>query len=1025
MNKAILYGMVAVLLVGIVQAFPSTADLEDYISFNSNDNLSDILKVQLINYGTVNTTGRFGSAKFWDADGQHMVYYNSSVGNYSEGTFCFMANADVVDSADADFVMSLEDPGAKTHTIRYFGPPATTRWRFKNTNHDGGAAIVGMWHVYCLRWSQTRTTLLRDGVEFIDSTDVDAMNFENMNLLLGSYKDGLNGFRGEIDEISIWSRNLTNAEIIDLNNSFYMPQLNVHILHPVSAEIYSDTTIDLNWSYENGPLDTCYYAVDDGLNQTGLCPGGVATNITIVLAEGIHNITIWVNNSGFISIDKITSFIIDTTFPTITAVDFPVQYMGAKDGELIKSNNLTGTWRISDTNLFHYDLSIDGQLIQTYTNIPINNYLINLSIDTDLLLTEQDVGLHYINITVWDGHTNDNIDRWFFRKDLADDTITFDFGDDWVSITPLDIKTEGTFNTFKEPDRYSFTYDRKDNTKSDERFLYRSSRPITEVSKKRSEYPGWLIIEDLELWVDTATASSYDDVKVKRLSEYAVEVTLKGVSDDVITLDSIGKLNKNNATYVFYIFNATEWHTPAVMEQQTAYATLNISIGAGGYDINASFDYNGTYYSVTKSTGPENILFSTTWLADLITSGFKNDTYFLHWYSNFTTAGNIFNTTVNHTVYNLKLDNCTITETGTLNITVLNYTSGAQVPATIEYTLSYWLPGSSLYALNYSNTEIQNETICIYPDFVIAEMDALISYIYGGVYFEYSINNLTLTNISQDIFLYVTDGTTQVLFTVVDLDDNPVVGAYIHVLAYDVGSGSYITTEILQTDSQGQALGNIVLGTTYYNFLIYYQGDLVLEEQGVKLITTTRTFVINLAGVDWWDAFGVTLGVPTNLIFNNATNNFVYTWTDGSGVTNEGCLKVDVSNSSGKFNLVDSCVVSASGTVVYNIGPYNGTTFTGTGYLKISNVNFITDVVSVVFEGSHSLFYIAPQLALFLAFLWCMTLFFVGLPHPFVALPLFGLGIMSTIWLGLWSVAWLHVGSLLFLIVLKLYLAKS
>jgi len=49
------------------------------------------------------------------------------------------------------------------------------------------------------------------------------------------------------------------------------------------------------------------------------------------------------------------------------------------------------------------------------------------------------------------------------------------------------------------------------------------------------------------------------------------------------------------------------------------------------------------------------------------------------------------------------------------------------------------------------------------------------------------------------------------------------------------------TIETLKTDEQGEALGNIVLDTAWYKFMVEYEGVTYLDTTPTKMTSTTRT----------------------------------------------------------------------------------------------------------------------------------------------------------------------------------------
>lgn len=382
-------------------------------------------------------------------------------------------------------------------------------------------------------------------------------------------------------------------------------------------------------------------------------------------------------------------------------------------------------------------------------------------------------------------------------------------------------------------------------------------------------------------------------------------------------------------------------------------------------------------------------------------------------------SGGDINLTALNIVSVYGIDNCTNSYGISSNSTASNVSvydeddvlTSVQYDSTVEYigdNFSHSIPSTN------------HQRYCVYPAWFNQSIEHQFEYTYESVVYNYFLDT-DYNNDTKTVNLYIQNGTTQVLFTVLDRG-NPVESAFIHVLKYDVGTGTYSTTEILKTDSQGQAIGNIILGTAFYNFLIYYEGSLVYTEIGVKLISTTRTFNINLLGDYWLDDFSNIFDVNTQLYYNNATQNFVFVWSDPGGEVHYGCLRVVYFNDTGKYIPFDNCTQSASGTIIYNINPQNGTEYIATGYFRYDN-EIIAERLAISFEALRDFFTERPLPSLFIAYMLTLVLFLIGIPQPIIAESLLGLGIIISFMLGMLSVTLLQIGAVVILIIIQFYLA--
>lgn len=489
-----------------------------------------------------------------------------------------------------------------------------------------------------------------------------------------------------------------------------------------------------------------------------------------------------------------------------------------------------------------------------------------------------------------------------------------------------------------------------------------------------------------------------------------------------------GKLSISslNITYSPYYFS---YPTEQLLETQDFDFYAVLSNITNVTDMNAALDYNGTLYSLTKTVYTNYINFSTDVSIPFIQTDdlIYNYSFYIDYNYTFADKANESYTSkvFNQTVYRILVDECVNATFRVINVSIRNKTSNALVTADLEWAVNYWVTEGLFRNYSTSQTTVSTAGICKYPNWTNITSTFLFEYTRDNTIYDYSVYNLGLLNRTHLINLYTQEGTTQTLFTVIDVDDNPLAEAYIHILRYDVGNNTYSTTEILKTDSQGQALGNIVLGTTFYNFLIYYQGSLVHTEEAVKMLVTTRTFTVDLVGSQYFNTFQDSLGIVHNLIFNNVTNNFVFTWSQGTGVVHYACLEVTKTNRTNRYELVDTCQESTSGTILYNVGtPRDGDEFIATSYFKYDDIH-TGRTRSYKIEDVVSFFHINSQLSLFIGIIIILLLFLIGIPVPGLSISLLGIGMILCSYLGLWVLTSLQLGSIVFLIIIQLFVMRD
>lgn len=374
------------------------------------------------------------------------------------------------------------------------------------------------------------------------------------------------------------------------------------------------------------------------------------------------------------------------------------------------------------------------------------------------------------------------------------------------------------------------------------------------------------------------------------------------------------------------------------------------------------------------------------------------------------------------------LDNCVNSHKISSNATslVINFSESTDYELSLEYGLN------NSYEYNFSTSgTFNNISICVYPEWSKQYSDFIVSYsnqTYQG--FEQEMTNQTTF---INLQLQAQADTTPVTFTVLDYSTDPVENAYIYILKWDVGQNAYYTTEVIRTDEEGKAVGNIILSTEYYKFMILYEGETKLvepETQGIKIYTTTRTFRISLEETEWFNDYNTVLGTDHELTWNQSgTNSFVFTWSDSSGTLQEGCLKVLSRNTTTETELLDSCTTSVASSIVYPVTIFNCTTYTATSYFKFEENKYAADVSEYKSECDTQIYKkkgeAGKKEVAFYAFLLIFALTLIGLPYPVLSYVLFSIGLITTVVMGLWDITWQLVIAIIILGLLHVYKASK
>ena len=621
-------------------------------------------------------------------------------------------------------------------------------------------------------------------------------------------------------------------------------------------------------------------------------------------------------------------------------------------------DNHTVDFNMTDNILLHsYNISIDGVNIQG--NDSINAVSKNVTFGYNM--SNLSTGDHILTFRMADGHTAlaVDVDSYNPTNGLFNDYIAYNFDgkykENQIKIQQKDSSLLDSWSTVAKKNKYSFTF--KPNKLASTYTFNVESDTALEILE-HEKYGQWLVTED-EHWVDF---SPYKPT-IKLINDNLAEVTINVVDakQSEFVFNSIGDLNIVTVNYTFGVINASISYSSAVSEELSQTQYLYINKTGGVLYTNASFLYNGTYYNTTYTNYTNYDQYSSTFITPAII-GAASETRAFNWSFNVTGVVSNISASINATqfVYKLAIDNCS-----TYTLLAANFSSYEDIdgfPQKYSTLRGYFRIWQSVigdykeYNITWNND--LSHSLCISNE----------SFTSGGVFNVYAqmvysnatyadetyyLYNATLTNITSHIPLYFTNGSL-VTFTVTDQNDNEVNEVYIHVLRYDLTTNSYVTTEILKTGTSGTDIGHITLDTVWYQFFLYYQGVLVLDITPAKISLLSKTFRLNFEGDNIAD-YNEYKNMLTNLTYNNNTRNFVFTFTNPSGISRDGCLEVTKKGALGDTVINDTCTSGTSGTVTVNIDGYDNisATYLARGYIVDDEVDRSLEFLSFSFDEGY------------------------------------------------------------------------
>ena len=1001
--KSFIWIIVLILLISSVCAYDSR-----FVYFDTGDialNGSAGIQGQSINNFnwtngagcTYNGTIKYNGTLSIGGDSTQPYYVVTTLkSNYSlEGMFYDSSGNDTTQY----FGLKISN-GADTMTVGITGTYSAgtqyewTLWDGAITQHGIIQARSIGWHKFLIYNKNTSGT---DSQRFfcVDNNCVYNTMFFTPNVKIGFDSDNNPATApGYMDNFYIYMGNIT-PNYPSSNGGEASGTINLSSSYPPTNTQYNYNNISLwltaNLSYSNTNASLW---LDGILNQTRTLLGS-GTNVNVsfskILSQRAHNFSINVYDNTTNKNSTTNIFYTDMVIPTITT-----NFLNNSIYYLV---NISALFNFTDDQMLHrYNISIDGVNIQGNNSIDAVSINVSFAYNVSSLSS----GLHLLNVTIADGHTATSLlGSYDFNNGLIGEYSQFNFNYPY-KMGYIKINQKGgildNWQTERKADRYSIIF--KPFTKSTSyTFTIEADDYIYIVDKKDSDYGKWLIYN--EHWIDFMP---FKDITIKRITDNLVEVTLNNVDDKLneLVFNSIGDLNIVTKTYNLYKINSTISYSAVVMGLVPQTISLSID-NTGTTHTNAGLIWNGNSKSVTKTTPSYDYYTST-----FITSYFSSDTSIsFNWNYNITGTVNSENGTLtyNQTIVNFGIDNCTTFTTRAFNFTVINSSSLAKINSTADGYFGLYF-NDVTYTVNFNLSWIYPELthgICINPATAVLNLTGQMEFFINSIIKTYYISNSTISNQTQNVNIYYDDGTTQVTFTVTDENDNPLDNVYITVLIYDFGTNTYLTSEILKTDTEGHAIGNIVLNSQWYKFIVTYNNKVYLETTPIKLITTTYSFQISLTD-DYFTNYNTVMGISGDVTFTNTTKYFSYTFTNPTGSSQLGCLKIRKISLYGDTVINQSCVNAAASTINLAISEATGSnTYIGTGTIGIGTNTFILDEATASFNEGYKTY---GKEGIFVTFLLVLTLTMIGIWSPIIAVVLMVLGFVLSIILGIFYLSW-------------------
>lgn len=296
-------------------SFASSALTDGLVSYYKLDETSGTTAYDLlgVNNGTnsgvtINQVGKIDKA--YSFDGVNDWINTNSAFDTPAKTICAWFNATTINS-NLKRVFD-NDASAKTYGgINIYVNTTGIVYSQGTTTFVSSGISTNTWYYVCSMYNSTNYAFYRDGT-LVSSGAYSSFNAGsevNINLKIGAERglDGTRFFAGKIDEVSIWNRTLTQAEITALYNSgagssYPFTGYSVNLIHPPFGSLLTDVGSLFNVTYNISGLSTnhvwknaTYNLYKDGsvFNQTTVALSGNNTASSLYIDDFTIGSYIW------------------------------------------------------------------------------------------------------------------------------------------------------------------------------------------------------------------------------------------------------------------------------------------------------------------------------------------------------------------------------------------------------------------------------------------------------------------------------------------------------------------------------------------------------------------------------------------------------------------------------------------------------------------------------------------------------------------------------------------------------------
>ena len=753
----------------------------------------------------------------------------------------------------------------------------------------------------------------------------------------GTFYVGMNsdaaGAPVTFDEIGVWNRTLTQAEVTTLYNSgsgTAYPGLaqGIVVLNSPADSSISDTNNNMFNATATVTGGATLTNMSLWTNESGSWVEYNTTLLTVEDNETVHADSGWSSNSETAKHgQRFTVGSQNITFKSVTKAsssEATIAYLGSGDGSTVY-----------DTAIFVGDIATFNQNY-TLSNGSINTILLDKGGDSytrPYISTTVDVVDDYITIT-----GDENGDEYFNQilsvvvsLNIATNSTqtwnrTISDGIIW-NVQACDSDGDCGFAT----SNFSLSID---TTAPTVNILYPTTI-LTTVAEGNNITINFTATDtniDSCWYAYNGTNTSIPSCSVNSSFLYATGYD----NITVFANDTVGNEASDTVAWGYILLENSQTFNSITTEKSTESFTANVSSTTGLRVSSATLNYNGTAYIGSVAEPGNNISILTKSIVIPTVEADENATFY--WTLTLEDATQANTTTKTQLILNLGIDNCSVYSNMLFNFTMFDEDDLTKLNGTGDNTsmkIALYLNDVSQTGSSINLTQLyyQQNPAAICSENPINgtfRVDGIVEYASNARFIEYyHIQNYSLTaaTTNQSIGLYNLNSSKGQEFKITykDVNFNTVPGAIVQVQREYVDEGLFRTVEIPMISSAGYTVAHLIRNDVIYNLIVMKDGIVLDSFENIVANCQNPSFTdcaININSL----SSSVSPGTFENigdwsgtLAYNASTRVISSVYTIPTGVTTTVSLNVTLFDAFGNQSVCADSLSAAGGTLTCTV----------------------------------------------------------------------------------------------------------